>query len=267
MPFPELSLKARLHAIRKLATRSRSYLLITIRPDDMVKPRAGGHVIEPVRERLEAAQLVIDGLLRKLDPLMEKAPSSLGALAVNPHFAQGDAAAAYAMVTALRPARVLEIGSGNSTHIMRHAAREAGLELNLTCIDPEPRREIAAVADVVIRSSVLDTNAPELAAKLEANDVLFIDGSHYAFNGTDVPFLFLEVLPRVKLGVVVHVHDIMLPYEYDALFSARNYNEQYVLAALLLGGDWQPLLPVYWLSQMQRMAHGTSFWMRRAGPA
>ena len=268
MPFPDLSLKARLHAIRKLATRSRSYLLITIRPDDMVKPRAADHVLQPVLTRLQAAQPEIDALLKKLEPLMERARGCLGALAVNPHFAQGDAEAAYAMVLEFRPARILEIGSGNSTHIIRQAARDAGLQLQITSIDPAPRREIDDVADVVIRSSVLDTNAAQIAASLQANDVLFIDGSHYVFNGTDVPFLFLEVLPRVKPGVVVHVHDIMLPYEYDALFSARNYNEQYVLAGLLLGGtDWEPLLPVYWLSRAGRMAHGASFWMRRRSPA
>src|SRR5579864_6751585 len=142
MNFPDLSLRARLHAIRKLATRSRSYLLITIRPDDMVKPRAADHVMQPVLTRLEAAQPMIDALLKKLEPFMEQARGSLGPLAINPHFAQGDAEAAYAMTLELRPARVLEIGSGNSTHIIRQAARDAGLPLQITCIDPAPRREI-----------------------------------------------------------------------------------------------------------------------------
>jgi len=266
MPFPDLSLKSRLHAIRKLATRSRSYLLITIRPDDMVSPRAGDHVIAPVLERLEAALPAIDAALDELAPWMQRARNSLGVLADNPHFAGGDAEAAYAMVAALRPARILEVGGGNSTHIMRQAARDSGLQLQITSIDPAPRREIADVADLVIPSSVLEVSAGGIADGLQANDVLFIDGSHYAFNGTDVPYLFLEVLPRLKPGVVVHVHDIMLPYEYDELFSARNYNEQYVLAALLLGGaDWEPLLPVHWLSRAGRMSHGSSFWMRRAG--
>jgi len=265
MPFPDLSLRARLHAIRKLATRSRSYLLITIRPDDMVRPRAAEHVMQPVLDRLEAARPGIEMLLAKLEPAMKRARGSLGALALNPHFAGGDAEAAYAMIAEFQPKRILEIGSGNSTHIMRQAARDAGLELHLTCIDPAPRRQIDEVADVVKRSSVLDTNAAEMAASLEARDALFIDGSHYAFNGTDVPFLLLEVLPRIKPGVLVHIHDVMLPYEYDALFSARNYNEQYVLAGMLLGGtEWEPLLPVYWLSRVGRIAHGASFWMRRS---
>ena len=265
MPFPDLSFKTRLHAIRKLATRSRSYLLVTIRPDDMLKPRPAEHALAPLERRLEGARPAIEARLARLAPAMEQARRSLGPLAANRFFAGGDAEAAYAMIKDLRPRRVIEIGSGNSTHIMRHAASDAGLDLRITCIDPAPRREIESVADVVDRRSVLETEPSELAGALDAGDVLFVDGSHYAFNGTDAPFLLLEVLPLLKPGVVVHVHDIMLPYEYDALFSERNYNEQYLLAGLLLGGaDWEPLLPVYWLSRAGRMAHGASFWLRRA---
>jgi hypothetical protein len=264
MPFPDLSLKTRLHAIRKLATRSRSYLLVSIRPAEMIKPRPADHRLAPVERRFEAARPAIEGLLTRLAPAMEQARRSLGPLAANRFFAGGDAEAAYAMIKDLRPKRVIEIGSGSSTHIMRRAASDAGLDLHITCIDPEPRREIESVADVVERRSVLETDPAALAGKLMSGDLLFIDGSHYAFNGTDAPFLLLEVLPLLQPGVVVHVHDIMLPYEYDALFSERNYNEQYLVAALLLGGsDWEPLLPVYWLSRAGHMAHGASFWMRR----
>ncbi|HEY3918866.1 MAG TPA: class I SAM-dependent methyltransferase [Stellaceae bacterium] len=264
MPFPDLSLKARLHAIRKLATRPRSYLLVSIRPDDMVKPRPAEHRLAPVEQRLEAARPAIEALLTRLAPGMEQAQRSLGPLAANRFFAGGDAEAAYAMIKDLRPKRVIEIGSGNSTHIMRRAASDAGLDLHITCLDPEPRREIESVADTIERRSVLEAEPAALAAGLAPGDVLFIDGSHYAFNGTDAPYLLLEVLPLLRPGVVVHVHDIMLPYEYDALFSERNYNEQYLLAGLLLGGAaWEPLLPVYWLSRAGRMAHGASFWMRR----
>ena len=264
MPFPDLSFKTRLHAIRKLATRSRSYLLVTIRPNDMLKPRPAEHTLAPVERRLEAARPAIEALLTRLAPAMEQARRSLGPLAANRFFAGGDAEAAYAMIKDLRPHRVIEIGSGNSTHIMRRAASDAGLDLHITCIDPVPRREIESVADVIDRRSVLETQPSELASALDAGDVLFIDGSHYVFNGTDAPFLLLEVLPLLEPGVVVHVHDIMLPYEYDALFSERNYNEQYLLAGLLLGGaHWEPLLPVYWLSRAGRMAHGASFWLRR----
>lgn len=266
MPFPDLSFKTRLNAIRKLATRSRPFLLVSIRPDDMVKPRPPGHVLSPVERRMEAARPAIEALVARLAPAMDQARLSLGPLAANRFFAGGDAEAAYAMIRDLRPKRVVEIGSGNSTHIMRRAARDGGIDLHIACIDPAPRREIESVADAIERRSVIDIQPSALAASLAPDDVLFIDGSHYAFNGTDAPFLLLEVLPLLAPGVVVHVHDVMLPYEYDALFSQRNYNEQYLVAGLLLGGaDWEPLLPVYWLSRAGRMAHGTSLWLRRGG--
>lgn len=130
--------------------------------------------------------------------------------------------------------------------IRKLAARDASRGLTLTCIDPAPPREIEEVPDVVIRRSVLGSDAITLATSLDEKDVLFIDGAHSVFNGTDAPFLFLHVLPRGKPGVVIHVRDIMLSCEYDAVFS-----------------EGEPSLPVYWLSRKGRATHGTSCWMRR----
>src|SRR5580692_1545512 len=138
MSFPDLNLKTRFHAIRKLATRSRSYLLVTIRPEDMVVPRPAAYTLRPVERRLEAARPTIEALLARLTPAMEQARRNLGPLAANRFFAGGDAEAAYAMIKDLRPKHVIEVGSGNSTHIMRRAASDAGLELHITCIDPVP---------------------------------------------------------------------------------------------------------------------------------
>ena len=73
--------------------------------------------------------------------------------------------------------------------------------------------------------------------KLEAGDVLFIDSSHVAKTGSDVNYLFFEVLPRLRRGVRVHVHDIFLPIEYPrdwVIDENRSWNEQYVLRALLM---------------------------------
>lgn len=260
---PELAWSDRFRAIRKLASRAKPYLLIAIKPDTMVQPRGADHVFAPVRDRLAQAEPTIAALLRELAPGLARAPAALGRLAENGYFSGGDAFAAYALTQHLRPARVIEIGSGHSTHILHQAARDARQPLAITCIDPAPRRDIEAVAHMIDRRSVLELG-PGFADGLAAGDVLFIDGSHYAFNGSDVPFLFLEVLPRLQPGVVVHVHDIMLPYEYTPLFTERNYNEQYVLAALLLGGRMvEPLLPVYWLARQGRLPAGHSFWMRR----
>lgn len=265
--FPTLAWSTRLTAIRKLATRGRSYLLIPIKPGDLLQPRDENYVFAPVLQVLQRTEPDIAALLASLRPGFDRAKRMLGPLAENGHFFACDAFAAYAMIQHLRPRRLVEVGSGHSTRILRQAAREASLDLHITSIDPAPRREIDDVADAVIRRSVLAANI-DIAGMLAAGDVLFIDGSHYAFNGTDVTYVFLEILPKIKPGVVVHVHDIMLPYEYSPLFTGRGYNEQYVLAALLLGSSiWQPLLPVYWLARQGRLSPGLSFWMRRADPA
>jgi hypothetical protein len=106
---------------------------------------------------------------------------------------------------------------------------------------------------------------------MSAGDILFLDGSHLAFNGTDTTRFFLEILPVLASGVLVHVHDIFLPYEYSELFSARLYNEQYLLACTLLDtAKWCPLLPVHYLERQGHLADlaqpgavNTSFWMMR----
>ena len=104
--------------------------------------------------------------------------------------------------------------------------------------------------------------------RLGSGDLLFIDGSHRALNGSDVPFLYLEVLPRLKPGVLVHVHDMNLPFEYNELFTGGLFSEQYVVAAMLLYGDsWEVLLPVFYLSRNKELnvpfSRGGSFWMRK----
>jgi hypothetical protein len=265
-PALALSWPTRLKAIRKLAAGRNDQLLIKWSSDDLLQPRDEDYVMTPVLQVLERAAPEIEHTLMALGPNLERAPQALGMLASNGHFTGCDALAAYAMLQHVRPRRLIEIGSGHSTLIFRQAARDAALDLHITCIDPQPRRSVDAAADVMIRRSVLDGGV-DIPAELHPGDMLFIDGSHHAFNGTDVPYLFLEVLPSLKPGVVVHVHDIMLPYEYPSLFTARGYNEQYVLAALLLGGSsWEPLLPVYWLSRRGRLPPpGSSFWMRRSG--
>jgi hypothetical protein len=102
---------------------------------------------------------------------------------------------------------------------------------------------------------------------LDPNDLLFWDGSHLVFNGTDTVRLFLEVMPRLKSGVMVHIHDISLPFEYFSFFDGRWYAEQYLLAAALLAGhNWQIEAPVCYLKAKGKLKFGGgSFWMRKLG--
>jgi hypothetical protein len=237
------------------------------------KPNPAEYVYQPVSELFERHRADIDSNVKLLTPQMYcDALDTLPAARVNdvdPHWDNGmferdDARAAYGMAARLRPRRILEVGSGNSTKFFRKAIRDHNINCELVCIDPQPRAEIGAVADRIIYKHVKDVETREFTA-LRDGDILFWDGSHIAFNGTDTTHLYLSVLPLIKRNVYVHVHDIQLPFEYEAGYSAHYYNEQYLLATLLLNSaEWKPVLPVHWLHSRGRLLHGgASLWMAR----
>ena len=116
---------------------------------------------------------------------------------------------------------------------------------------------------------------------LEPGDIAFLDSSHRSFQGSDVTVFFLEVLPRLKAGVIVHVHDVYLPYDYISGHVTQLWNEQYLLATALLFGPqrFEVLFPSWFVHEDQGLrAHaearfrqgamaeldlyGSSFWMQ-----
>ena len=129
----------------------------------------------------------------------------------------------------------MEVGSGNSTLFVRAALRQAGRDTRIVSIDPAPRAEVDAVCDEVIRQPVENVD-PAIFDRLEPGDVLFIDNSHRSFMNSDVTVCMTEVIPRLKPGVLVGVHDVFLPYDYPQAWRDWGYNEQYLLAAMLLAG-------------------------------
>lgn len=158
----------------------------------------------------------------------------------NDYFAGLDAAMYYALVRDLRPARVIEIGSGMSTRIAAQAMernRADGHPGQLICIEPFPQPRLTKDMPAVTLITEQVERVP-LATfdSLQPNDILFIDSSHAAKFGGDVCREFLEILPRVKPGVWIHVHDIFFPHDYPAewLIDKRlAFNEQYLLEAFL----------------------------------
>jgi hypothetical protein len=169
----------------------------------------------------------------------------------NDWFGGLDAMALYGRVAATRPARYYEIGSGNSTMFARRAVQDHGCETEIVSIDPFPRAEIDVICDHIVRKP-LENASLTLFDRLAAGDILFVDSSHYVFQNSDANIVFLEILPRLKPGVIIHFHDIFLPDDYPAEWSRRYYNEQYLLAAYLLAGGAQPqykvLFPSYFVS-------------------
>ena len=118
----------------------------------------------------------------------------------------------------------------------------------------------------------------EFFSQLESGDILFIDSSHTVKTGGDVNYFFLEVLPRLNPGVIVHVHDIFLPFEYRrdwVLDEFRFWTEQYLLQAFLtFNSEFEVLLANNYLLHYHkehlkaafpdlRRWMGGSFWMRR----
>lgn len=154
-----------------------------------------------------------------------------------------DGAMAYSLVRSRRPRRVIEVGSGHSTRILARALGDAG---ELLAIDPAPRAEIAGLPSVRIVAKTLQAAPPDLFDTLAAGDVLFIDSSHILMPGSDVDLLLNRVLPRLPSGVLVHVHDIFLPFDYPAAWGWRNYNEQQGVAPLLATGACKPLFASVW---------------------
>lgn len=152
-------------------------------------------------------------------------------------FPRLDGAALYALVLAGRPRRILEIGSGHSTRFMVRAIRDAGLDCTVTCIDPQPRADLSRLP-LDLRLQLFGPDDVALARELEPGDLLFVDSSHVAMPGSDVDLLLNAVLPQLRPGVLVHLHDIFLPDAYPAIWSWRGYNEQQSVAPLLHGGGY-----------------------------
>jgi hypothetical protein len=211
----------------------------------------------------------------------EPGPSSFDF--ANSYFAGLDAAVYYALIRDLGSRLVVEIGSGYSTQIATKAlARNAsaGRTGRLVCVEPypEPRLTQSGAKYELIEKPVQDVPL-EVFESLEAGDILMIDSSHVAKTGSDVCFELLEILPRLKLGVWVHVHDIFLPTDYPAewvLGRRLAFNEQYMLEAFLaFNSAFSVQLANAWLWGAHRQvasslysgsADGTdpaSFWMRR----
>lgn len=144
-----------------------------------------------------------------------------------------DAVALYCLASIIKPKRYIEVGSGNSTKFFSLALENNDVDTRIVSIDPYPRAEIDELCDTVIRQPLEDCDLG-VFDDLDKGDFLFFDGSHRVLQNSDNTVFFLEVIPRVKPGVIIHIHDIMLPADYPDDWSRRMYSEQYVLAAMLL---------------------------------
>ncbi len=171
----------------------------------------------------------------------------------NAWFSSLDAIVLYGLLASRKPSRYLEVGSGYSTKFARRAVRDTEGKTKITSIDPAPRAEIDSICDHIIRQP-LETLEMYVFDDLEAGDFLFFDSSHRVFQNSDVTVFFMEILPRLKPGVIVHIHDVFLPFDYPTVWKDRYYSEQYLLAAYLLAGSSriEVLLPLAYIGRDSR---------------
>ena len=186
----------------------------------------------------------------------------------------------YTMLARFKPKRYIEIGSGNSTRVAHKAFIEKDLSTEFISIDPKPRAEIDQIPNRMIREPFENVNL-DIVAELNANDILFLDNSHRILPNSDSMVFFMEILPRLKRGVIVHLHDIYLPYDYPQFMCDRFYSEQYALAIYLLANPdkYETILPNYFISEDKELSeliapiwdhenlkdverHGGSYWIR-----
>jgi hypothetical protein len=161
-----------------------------------------------------------------------------GRFYLNNHLFDGtDALVAYCMVRHFQPQSIMEIGSGFSSLLLGQAAAKNNTSA-LICIEPFPQEFLKQGfpgLHRLIEKKVEEIDL-EIFSELQSGDVLFIDSSHTVKIGGDVNYLFLEILPRLEPGVIVHIHDIFLPFEYRrdwVLDEFRFWTEQYLLQAFL----------------------------------
>ena len=167
-----------------------------------------------------------------------------------------DSIALYSILCLNNPKRYFEIGSGYSTKFARKAILDHNLRTKITSIDPHPRDEIDSICDAVIRQPLEDADL-SVFDELETGDILYVDGSHYCFMNSDATVVFLDILPRLRSGVFLEFHDIILPYDYPPEWEKRYYSEQYLLAAYILaeGNKFNIVLPNAFISKDPELSH------------
>lgn len=229
----------------------------------------------------------LSGLMGEFQPSDSPDPGPHRYTTANPSYSRLDATFLYAMVRHLRPRRTIELGSGYSTLVTAEAGRRnanEGFPLSLEVYDPYAAVVDASLPGLDALHSVAVQQVPTATFEaLEAGDVLFVDTTHTVKANSDVNYIVLQVLPRLKPGVVVHIHDIFLPFEYPRDFADKYglyWNEQYLVQGFLaMNPGYEVVLSGSALTRLRTAdfcarvpagvpAEGSgAFWIRRTGAA
>lgn len=193
-------------------------------------------------------------------------------------FCYADAVAMYGLVRHVQPRRYVEIGCGYSSLLLAKALKRNERSCDVTLVEPYPREELLSrlPGDWNIMRTPLQRAPLELFETLGPGDVLFFDGTHVCKTASDVNWLFFKVLPKLRPGVLIHLHDIFLPADYPAqwlLERGWSWNEQFLLQAFLMHNSaYKVLLCLSYLGyrapetskkffRLNEAPLGASFWM------
>jgi hypothetical protein len=162
----------------------------------------------------------------------------------NPSFSYGCAASTHCIIRNFKPNTIIEIGSGMSSRVISSALKmnyaNDGHKSDYIIVDPYPN-DFIKNRSIEIKNLIetrVELTQPLFFDQLKQNDILFIDSGHSVRIGADVNYLLLEILPRLKPGVIVHIHDINIPYEYPKVYATNEtfrqfWTEQYLLQSFL----------------------------------
>jgi hypothetical protein len=159
----------------------------------------------------------------------------------NDFYGLTDATLLNCFIRWLKPRRIIEVGSGfSSCVVLDTVGKYLSDQVECTFIDPDPQRlRLRCLKGDLERVKLIPSLVQDVPlsafSELRENDILFIDSSHVAKAGSDVNYLFFEVLPALHAGVHVHVHDVFYPFEYPRqwIYDGRSWNEAYLLRAFL----------------------------------
>jgi hypothetical protein len=196
--------------------------------------------------------------LKKYGPEFLSAVSEFGYDDANYYFRGADALSWYCLLRELKPSSVVEVGQGSSTRVafsaLERNARETGQKPKFVSIDPYTRLLGSELKSEQVHfeqwhEPIQKVDAEKLISRCMGNAVLFVDSSHVHKAGSDVEHLMQHIYPRLPVGCVLHVHDIVLPYPWPLEFYTEQkwfWNEQDMLKAWLsFNTAFSVLLPVF----------------------
>lgn len=163
----------------------------------------------------------------------------------NSYFSYADAIILHCLIRHVNPSNIIEVGSGFSSCVMLDT-NELFFNDSISCtfIEPFPVRLYSLLRkEDVNKNKILAQKVQDIGIDyfncLNSGDILFIDSSHVSKVGSDVNYIFFDILPVLNKGVYIHIHDILFPFEYpkEDIYSGKSFNESYLLRSFLQFND------------------------------